>query len=125
MPVYSLCVAYTNDYLEPGQFVAASSGLLLLYGAGAILGPFAASLVMQELGGWSLYLYTASVYLIFAAFGLFRTTRRAAPPPDEQAGFVVLPRPASAVVYQLDPRSEDAQMSFDFDTETVPESSEE
>ena len=77
---------------------------------------------MQKLGGWSLFLYTASVYLLFAAFGLFRTTRRMALPPDEQVGFVAVPRPASAVVYHLDPRSEDAQMAFDFDiASTDPE----
>ena len=125
MPVYSLCVAYTNDYLDPRQFVAASSALLLLYGVGAIIGPFIASLVMQELGGWSLFLYTATVYLLLAVFGLFRTTRRTAVPPDEQAGFVAVPRPASAVVYHLDPRSADAQMVFDFDMATTDSESSE
>src|SRR5215813_3344956 len=35
MPIYSLCVAHTNDSLSPQQMVAASGTLMLVYGAGA------------------------------------------------------------------------------------------
>lgn len=38
MPLYSLCLAHTNDHLEPNQMVAASSGLIFLNGVGAIIG---------------------------------------------------------------------------------------
>ncbi|MFN2137247.1 MAG: MFS transporter, partial [Candidatus Promineifilaceae bacterium] len=37
--LYPLFLAYTNDWLDPGQMVSGSSTLILLYGAGAILGP--------------------------------------------------------------------------------------
>src|SRR3546814_11555888 len=41
LPMYSLCIAHTNDYLAPKQMVAASGTLMLVGGAGAILGPTA------------------------------------------------------------------------------------
>lgn len=50
LPMYSLCVAHTNDALEPQQMVAASSNLVLTYGVGAALGPSLAAAVMGLLG---------------------------------------------------------------------------
>ena len=42
-PLYSISVAQANDRALPGTFVMISSGLLLMYGAGAIIGPVLAS----------------------------------------------------------------------------------
>ncbi|MDX1541975.1 MAG: MFS transporter, partial [Geminicoccaceae bacterium] len=39
MPMYSLCIAYTNDYLNHDQMVEASGTLVLVAGLGASLGP--------------------------------------------------------------------------------------
>lgn len=47
LPLYELAVAQTHDRLRPQQRVAASSGLMLAYGAGSILGPIGASLAMK------------------------------------------------------------------------------
>ena len=38
MPLYALCVAHTNDYLTPGQMVAASSTLVLAVSIGSAIG---------------------------------------------------------------------------------------
>ena len=38
-PLYSLVIAYTNDYLEPDDMAAASGGLIFINGLGAIAGP--------------------------------------------------------------------------------------
>ena len=50
IPLYSLCIAHANDYLDADQMVAASGGLVLASGVGAILGPVTASLSMLLLG---------------------------------------------------------------------------
>src|SRR3546814_16812789 len=39
MPVNALSVAHMNDFVEPDGFVKASSGRLLVYAVGAIIGP--------------------------------------------------------------------------------------
>ena len=45
-PLYGLAVAHANDFADASDFVAVSGGLLLLYGAGTMLGPLAASAAM-------------------------------------------------------------------------------
>ncbi len=47
MPIYSLSVAHTNDHVAPTDFVEASGGLMLVFGVGATIGPFAASFAMH------------------------------------------------------------------------------
>ena len=39
--LYPLCVAHTNDHLDPEHRVAATGGMVLLYSLGAALGPIA------------------------------------------------------------------------------------
>ena len=38
-PLYSLLIAYTNDFLEPSDMAAAAGGLLFINGLGAMTGP--------------------------------------------------------------------------------------
>jgi MFS family permease len=72
-PVYSVSVAQANDRARPGTFVMISSGLLLMYGAGAIVGPFLSSATMTVLGASSLFLFAA---VFHAALAVFVAARR-------------------------------------------------
>ncbi len=49
-PLYSLLIAYTNDYLEPEDMAAASGGLLFVNGVGAIVGPVITGWLMGAVG---------------------------------------------------------------------------
>lgn len=91
MPLYSLCVAHTNDLLKPEQMVGASGTLMLLYGIGAIGGPFTNGALMSWLGPHGYWAYLAAGYLLLALFALYRMTRRAAPPRQEQAPMAPMP----------------------------------
>ena len=55
LTIYSLGISHVNDRLEPAQMVAASSALLLLNGAAAILGPVLASALMAAYGTYGLF----------------------------------------------------------------------
>ena len=55
LPVYSLCVAHANDLGASADFVSISSGLLLLFGVGAMFGPFVASFAMSKVGPGRLF----------------------------------------------------------------------
>jgi MFS family permease len=84
LPMYSLVIAHTNDYLEPGQMVAAGGTLVLAGGLGACLGPLAASLGMQILGANGFFWCLAAAHGLIGVFALYRMSQRAAKPLDEQ-----------------------------------------
>lgn len=88
LPMYSLCIAHTNDYLTPKQMVAASGTLMLVGGAGAVLGPVAVSLLMRALGPDGFFVCVGAVHAAIGVFALYRMTRRAPLPLAEQASSV-------------------------------------
>src|SRR3546814_6578243 len=57
--LYPLCVAHTNDHLEPEQRIAASGGLILLYSIGSALGPMTAAVAMKLAGPTGLFVSIA------------------------------------------------------------------
>ena len=75
-PIYAIAVAHTNDHVPHGEFVESSSGLLLLFGAGAVIGPLVASYLMSQIGPQGLYVFTALVHVAMASFALYRMHRR-------------------------------------------------
>ena len=97
LPLYALCAAHMNDFVEPGGFVEASSGLLLLYAGGAVAGPIIASAAMRGMGPGGLFVFTAAVHAAMAGFAIYRMTSRAAPPESARGKFVDALRMASAV----------------------------
>mgnify|MGYP000862930607 CR=1 FL=1 len=73
MPLYSLSVAHTNDYLQPTQMVAASSSMILMSGVAAIAGPLLASLSMQVLGPDGFFWFIGMSMLLVAVFAVYRS----------------------------------------------------
>ena len=101
--LYPLCVAHTNDHLDPSRRLGASGGLVLIYSAGAAVGPLAAALAMTWAGPPGLFVFIGLCAGAVAAFGIWRQLARPPVPGDLQLPFQMLPRttPASAM---LDPR---------------------
>jgi MFS family permease len=75
LPIYSICVAHTNDYLKPGQIVAASGTLVLVLGAGVVFGPTLGSLAVERYGPGGLFVLLAMVQGLTVATALFRLWR--------------------------------------------------
>ena len=71
-PMYALCAAHLNDFIEPDGFVEAASGLLMAYAVGAMIGPLLASALMGWFGVASLFVFTAVVHLAIAVYALHR-----------------------------------------------------
>ena len=86
-PLYALAVAHANDHAEPHEFVTVSGGLLLMFGGGAIVGPFLASAVMELTNETGLYLYTAAIHLLLVIYVSVRMTRRETAPADQHMPF--------------------------------------
>src|SRR5690606_23695273 len=80
--------AHVNDHLVPSQLVAASGTLILVNGAGAIIGPLLVGGAM-EAGGAAAYFQTlAGLHLAFLGYVVWRKARKAAVPPEDKAPFV-------------------------------------
>jgi len=83
-PLYSVCIAYTNDHLEPSQMIAASGALVLSSGLGAITGPILVAILMDEIGIQALFASFAIVHALTGGFALYRMFRRAPVPLEKQ-----------------------------------------
>tara|TARA_A100001391_G_scaffold7621_8_gene5030 strand:+ start:46915 stop:48159 length:1245 start_codon:yes stop_codon:yes gene_type:complete len=94
--LYPLCVAHANDHLTESERIGASSGLVLVYSAGAVAGPLLASLAMGLLGATGLFAAIGAVAMLAALFGLWRAATASAVPADEQQPYVGLPRTSTA-----------------------------
>lgn len=86
-PLYAISVAHANDYVDADDYVMVSSGLLLLYGLGAIVGPFVASAIMTATDGSGLYVFTGAVHLAMVVFVIHRMIRRESVPDEQQIAF--------------------------------------
>ncbi|MCK1788869.1 MFS transporter [Pseudomonas violetae] len=100
-PMYSLCVAHTNDALEPRQMVAASSNLVMAFGIGAAIGPSLAAAIMGGMGPDGFFWYLGGVHTAIGLFALYRMTRRSAVPLDEQGLCVPIGTAASQVAMAM------------------------
>ncbi len=105
--IYPTSVAHANDFVDPADMVGAAGGMLLGYSLGAMAGPLVASQMMAMAGPAGLFLFTAMVGAGLGLFGLWRMTRRATLPSDQQGPWVQLPR-TTPVAYELEPWAEAA-----------------
>lgn len=91
-PLYSLLIAYLNDYLDHDDMAAASGGLIFINGLGAIAGPVVTGWLMGAAGVQGYWLFVSALMLAIAGYALYRMTQRPSTPVDETAAYVsVLP----------------------------------
>lgn len=115
LPLYSLCIAHTNDHLAPEQMVAASGSLVLVTGIGASLGPLNASWLMSAIGPAGLFWALLLIHTLIGLFALYRMTRRASTPLREQTAYVPVTARASPIAAGLAAEETAGQLS---DTQT-------
>ena len=105
LPMYSLTIAHTNDFLEQNEIVAASSAFAKLLGIGSILGPLIVSGMMSLTGPNGYHIYLFLVHGLLGLFGLYRMTKRAVP-ADSESQYVPLPRNITPAGMGLNPVTE-------------------
>ena len=72
LPLYSICMAHMNDYLKPGQMVAASGTLVLIFAMGMIFGPVLGSVAVDSYGPEGLFYLLSITSAVTVSTGLFR-----------------------------------------------------
>lgn len=100
-PLYSLLLAYTNDFLDHDDMAAASGGLLFVNGVGAIAGPLVVGWMMSVYGPDSFFLYIAVLLFLTAFYAFYRTFQRQAPSVDDTASYQPVFATASPVAVEV------------------------
>ena len=100
-PLYSLLIAYTNDYLSREDMAGASGGLLFINGLGAIAGPIIIGWSMDTFGARGYFLLMAVLLGLLVAYAAWRMTRRPAPSVQETGAFAPLAPTSSLVAVEL------------------------
>ncbi len=90
-PLYSLLLAYANDYLEYDQMAAASGGFLFINGCGAMTGPIVVGFVMERYGIHWFFITIAILMSLICVYGIYRITQRTYDvAPEDSAPHVVV-----------------------------------
>ena len=118
--LYSLFIAHANDYLAPSQMVAMSSGLLMVNGAGAVIGSPLAASVIEVVGNRGFMPTIAGFLFLLAGFVLYRMKMRSAVPAEAQGVFVAIPDASSGVAVNLSPEVEWVMDQDEEDEENDP-----
>ena len=102
LPLFSLNLAHTNDFVPKEKFVAAGGGLQLIFGIGAISGPIICSLFMNWFNTNGLFIFLIIVHIIIGIFGVYRmNVRKVAENPDST--FTPVPATITPAGLELDP----------------------
>lgn len=118
-PLYAVTVAQANDQARASEFVEISSGLLLIYAAGAITGPMIATGFMHVLDPGGLYAFTAATHVLVMVFAHWQRGRTKPVPAEEQTPFTEALQAAQTVSPTFDTVIQEAHVQ-EQESETVP-----
>ncbi len=105
LPMFSLILAHTNDYIPKEKFVSAGAGLQFSFGLGAMSGPFLCSIFMNVVGSNGFFVFLLFFHAIIGIFGLYRMRiRESVDNPDSQ--FVAMPNTITPAGIELNPTTE-------------------
>ena len=105
LPMFSLILAHTNDYIPKEKFVSAGAGLQFVFGLGAISGPFLCSIFMNIVGTNGFFIFLFFFHSVIGVFGIYRMRiRKTVDNPDSQ--FVAMPQTITPAGIELNPTTE-------------------
>ena len=109
IPLFTLNLAYVNDYMPREKFVSAGGGMQIIFGIGAMTGPMLCSFLMYTYGSSGFFIHLLFFHILIGLFGLYRITKR--PYRDNpESTFTPLPRNITPLGIELDPTT-DANLS--------------
>ena len=109
LPMHSLAVAHTNDFLQPDEIVAASSAINILVGIGAILGPITSFIIYERY--WARWIFCIPTYCSssFRFVWSLQNGQKNKTNSDIESQYVPLPRNISAAGMELNPKVENKE----------------
>jgi len=100
-PLYSLLIAYTNDFLEHSDMAAGGGGMVFINGLGAVFGPLLTGWIMGALGPWGFFMFIAVLGFAMAGYAGYRMTQRPAISVEDQDAYAVVMPSASPVAVAI------------------------
>ncbi|MFU1479184.1 MFS transporter [Roseovarius sp. C7] len=100
-PLYSLLIAYTNDFLEHDDMAAAAGGMVFINGLGAVAGPVITGWIMGYFGAWGFFMFIAILGFAIAGYAAYRMTQRSLPTSHETDSYAVVYPSASPVAVEM------------------------
>lgn len=113
--LYAIAVAHANDFADAKSFARVASGMLVVMGAGLMLGPVISSLVMQQFGPVALFVVPVVFHGALAGTAFLRMRMRLPLPVDDRAPFqpIATDKLVTAETIVLDPRTEQSAEPFE------------
>jgi MFS family permease len=118
LPLYSLGMAHTNDFLERDQMVGATGAIIKIGGAGSIIGAPAVAALMQFGAINYFFLLLATLTAMVGFYSLYRITRRAKAEDQLHSNFAIL-APSQTSDELLTSMAEEAPESEEEDDEEM------
>jgi len=100
-PLYSLYIAYTNDYLEHDDMASASGGLIFLTGIGAIFGPSIVGWLLDAYGAASYFWFIGSVMAIMGSYALYRMTQTSSTAVEDTSTYAPITPTSTPIAMEL------------------------
>lgn len=100
-PLYSLLIAHANDFLDHDDMAAASGGMVFINGLGAVAGPIITGWLMDQVGPWGFYLFTATLFAALVIYAGWRATQRAPIPSDETGSYIAMSQTGTPVAMEI------------------------
>jgi len=102
LPLFSLNLAYVNDFLPKEKFVSAGAGMQIIFGLSAMIAPFACSFFMKNFGPNGIFIFLFIFQTLIGLFGIYRMTRRTTEENPDNT-FTPMPRNITPLGMELDP----------------------
>ena len=106
--LYPLSVSHSCDLVDPKDLVAASGGILLFFGIGAIMGPILAAYPMQYMGNQGFFYFSAAISLLLCLFTFTRIIKKTPTAKEDKLPFSSVPS-STPMASELDPRAESSE----------------
>ena len=100
-PLYSLLIAYTNDFLQPEDMAGASGGLVFINGLGAIGGPLITGWAMSTFGPAGFFWFVLLLFAVMVGYGLYRMTQRPATSVQDASSYVAISPAVGAMAVEV------------------------
>ena len=100
-PLYSLLIAYTNDFLDHDDMAAAAGGMVFINGLGAVAGPVITGWLMGGVGPWGFFLFISVLAFVMAIYAAYRMTQRAAPSIEDTDSYSPLGATGSGLIAEV------------------------
>ena len=102
LPLFSLNLSHTNDFISKDKFVAAGAGLQFAFALGATAGPFVCSLFMGYIGPEGFFIFLVFGNSFIGLFALYRMSIRSVV-ENKDNQFFPIPRSITPMGMELNP----------------------